>query len=369
LSKVEQNRLGFIEGLRGLAALYVVFQHIGTMVDPHFKMLRPGAQPEYLARIMAPFWYGHFAVSAFIVISGFCLQMALYHRGDGQLLDLKKFLVRRMRRILPPYYACLALSLVVCFSVTQHQKGLPWAHYLPVTNENIAAHVFMVHNLSKDWMYKINGVLWSIAIEFQLYFLFPAFCAVIWKRGALPVLALAGVFCAGVMLAFPASEKLYPWYGVLFILGMAAARWAMDPRLKRLPVSALTGVFVLFFSLALASIGWTKELVWRDGLMGIAVSALLMAGLQSPESRWCKIIGAKPLMVLGTFSYSLYLMHHPILQVIYANRPAVASTMVRQYAFLIACLPLVAGLCYAFFWVFERPFMGAKKVASREGEP
>jgi peptidoglycan/LPS O-acetylase OafA/YrhL len=103
--------------------------------------------------------------------------------------------------------------------------------------------------------------------------------------------------------------------------------------------------------------------------MGIAVSALLMAGLQAPESRWCKIIGAKPLMVLGTFSYSLYLMHHPILQVLYVNRPAIASTMVRQYAFLLLSLPLVLLLCYGFFWVFERPFMGAKKVVSRGGEP
>lgn len=356
-----QQRLGFIEGMRGLAAFYVVLQHICTLIDPQFRMLRPGAQPAWLAQTMSGLWYGHFAVAAFIVLSGFCLQMSLYHRGDGRISDLGTFLKRRCWRILPPYYACLALSLVVCYTVTQHQEGLPWSQYLPVTTENVLAHVFMVHNLSRDWMYKINGVLWSISIEFQLYFLFPLFVIALWKWGARLVLPWLSVLTVALLLMQPEAEKLYVWYVLLFVLGMAGARWAMDPRLPRTAPWALYLTAGMSFAAALATIGITKELYIRDTLMGLAVVTLLMAGLQSPGVWWTRILGAAPLAGLGAFSYSLYLMHHPILQVLFVNRPAWASTVTRQFVFLVACLPIILFLCWVFYRLFEKPFISRGK--------
>lgn len=354
--------MGFIEGIRGLLALYVVFQHVCSMVDPHRRMLRPGAQPEWLAHAMQPMWYGHLAVSGFIVVSGFCLQMALYKRGDGRIRDLRSFLLRRCERILPPYYGCLAVSILVCLGVTRHQTGMPWEQYLPLTWENVAAHVAMVHNLRPDWMYKINGVLWSIAIEFQLYFLFPLFVWALLRFGKLALLAgLAGV-AGWSMWAFPQAAKLYVWYAALFGLGMAAAHLAYHPRGWRPPAWVAGSVALLSSGVLVWALGQTKELVWLDTLGGVAIAALLAAGVLAPKAMLPRLLGAKPLFWLGSFSYSLYLMHHPVMQVVFVYRPDWASTPTRQTAYLLAVgLPVILAACYAFFWVFERPFLRSRR--------
>ncbi|MBI3721630.1 MAG: acyltransferase [Fimbriimonas ginsengisoli] len=121
-----RERFTFIEGMRGLAALYVVLGHLCSMSDPEALHRRPTDSPAWLQAVMAPFWHGHLAVAVFIVISGFCLQAALFPGRDGRLRDVRKFLKRRAWRILPPYYACLALSLVVAVTITSTQQGMPF---------------------------------------------------------------------------------------------------------------------------------------------------------------------------------------------------------------------------------------------------
>lgn len=358
----EQNRLDFVEGMRGVAALYVVFQHCCTMVDPELFYLRATAEPRWLAEVFRFFLNGHFAVSAFIVISGFCLQWALYSRDDGRLVDFGAFMKRRCRRILPPYYACLALSLVTCFTVTQHQKGLPWSQYLPVTWENFFAHVFMVHNLNRDWMYKINGVLWSIAIEFQLYLLMPLFVWMLWRLGGVLSSVLSMGLAWGVVLWVPGAEKLYPWYGALFVLGMAGAWWVRQPMRWRFSAAHWGWVFFGFFALALVSTRMTKELWIRDALMGVATVAVLCRGAMNPSAWTAKAFSWRPLVGLGAFSYSLYLMHHPVIQVLYAHRPSWVYSDLRGLAYLLGLgIPLILVVTYAFYWVFERPFVKTKQ--------
>ncbi|MBL8059483.1 MAG: acyltransferase [Chthonomonas sp.] len=351
------ERLGFIEGLRGLAALYVVAQHICTMVDPRFLLMRKGAEPAWLASVMAPFWYGHFAVSAFIVLSGFCLQMSLYTSGTGQLRDLRRFLKRRCWRILPPYYACLALSLITVHFVTSKHSGPPWNQYIPVTGENLAAHILMIHNFSREWMYKINGVLWSISIEFQLYFLFPALCLALWRFGSRSVVPLTALTVASALSVYDSADKLYVWYFGLFVLGMAGARWAFDRRLPKVPTGPMTALAVFALAAAIMSIGWTKQLAVRDSLMGIAIVSVLVAGSTKPDMAWVRFLGARPLVWLGTFSYSLYLVHHPVLQWLTHLKPESIATTTRLFAYLVACLPIVLACCYLFYRVFEKPFI------------
>lgn len=358
------GRLGYIEGMRGVAAFYVVLQHICTMVDPYRGLVRGDLQPHWLGWAMRPLWYGHLAVSAFIVISGFCLQLSLYGRGDGSLKDVRRFLLRRCERILPPYYACLAISLAVCFLVTRHQTGMPFSQYLPVTWANVAAHVFMVHNLDPAWMYKINGVLWSIAIEFQLYFAFPLLVAALARWRGWPVLLLAGLLAWGLLEAIPSAMKLYVWYAPLFVLGMFAARLAFDPH--RPPLAAwhwgsLAWVGAAATVVSLRS-SWPMPI--SDSLGGITTAALLAMGASSQKALSIRFFSLKPIVLLGAFSYSLYLMHHPVMQTVFVLRPEAASTPLRQTAYLaVVGLPVILVLCYAFYWVFERPFVKARRRA------
>jgi len=344
--------------MRGLAALYVAVGHIFTMVDPHMKLRRPGAQPEWLANLAAPFWYGHLAVASFIVISGFCLQWALEVRSDGRFHDFRRYIVRRCRRILPPYYACLALSLIVCWAVTSRQTGLPWAQYVPVTSENVLAHLFMVHNFSPDWMYKINGVLWSIAIEFQIYFAFPVFVWIMLRFRPVGLWLSLAAGAALLMTVVPNGAKLYFWYAPLFGLGMGFAHLTIRRWVGAWPLGLLSGLGLGVSVWAASSL--KGQMILADAGIGL-FTACLMAGLVSvPRSPESQTLSWRPVLFLGTMSYSLYLVHHPLMQVFHAHRPDWAASPVRQVAFLMACLPIILGLCWIFHLVFEKPFLGRK---------
>src|SRR5690348_12487775 len=102
-------RLAGLDGVRGLAALFVVVNHVFLRAFPGYPVDR------------APVWaawfiYGRFAVVVFIVLSGFSL--ALSPARDGWRLDgVSRFARRRARRILPAYWAALAFSLAVAWLI------------------------------------------------------------------------------------------------------------------------------------------------------------------------------------------------------------------------------------------------------------
>jgi peptidoglycan/LPS O-acetylase OafA/YrhL len=376
-----------------VAALYVVLGHVCTLVDPYRSMQRPEARPEWLAWLMAPLWYGHLAVAAFIVVSGFCLQHALDRRHPGQVgVDWRDFFRRRCRRIMPAYYACLAFSLVVAIFLTSRQSGMPWAQYVPVTWENTLAHVLMIHHLNPEWMYKINGVLWSISIEFHLYLLFPLLAVGLTRRGPATMLAGIGSLTFLLLAVAPGSQKLYPWYALLFLLGMASSRLAgrvpregsSDPEAARGlglglleraraswgavgDVERARWALVLGLAATIAACLATKTLAARDACFAMAVAAMLVLGAWRERREWAPEpgplgrtlawLGTPRLVALGGFSYSLYLIHHPLLQVLHLARPPGLDGVFGQslYLFVIG-VPVILWLSYRFSLVFEHGF-------------
>jgi peptidoglycan/LPS O-acetylase OafA/YrhL len=109
LAGFQPERLAGLDGLRGLAAVYVVVNHVFLRTFPDY--------PTY----HAPFWaswfiYGRFAVVVFIVLSGFSLALSPARHG-WRLDGVGQFARRRAQRILLPYWAALAFSLVVAWLV------------------------------------------------------------------------------------------------------------------------------------------------------------------------------------------------------------------------------------------------------------
>lgn len=368
-SRQEQagERLPFLEGLRGIAALYVVIGHICSMADPSKLAAKPSQAPLWMQNLMAPFQYGHLAVAAFIVLSGFCLQLALYTRGDGAIHGYRRWFTRRALRILPPYYGSLALSLIVAYTVTAKQPGMPFQHYLPITTENVWAHVLLVHNLSTEWMYKINGVLWSIGAEWQLYLVFPLLLFLMLRAGRVFALAVSVAAAVAIIAYVPNAGKLYAWYLPLFVGGMVAASLAYRPNLTTGVQPALAGTLALLgFGLS----GYACHHEWaihaRDSWVGVGVAALCYLLVVSTSNSLNRTLAWKPLVGLGGFSYSLYLMHHPIEQVVYAHRPAsVNGPEVLFWYLLFAGLPCMLLGAWIFSLVFERPFL-RRRVAKCE---
>src|SRR5579862_5818204 len=361
------ERLAFIEGLRGIAALYVVLTHIVSMADPSHLWGKVSLAQPWLQSIFHWFWYGHLAVAAFIVLSGYCLQTSLFGGKDGRIHNFGKFYARRARRILPPYYATLILSVLVSIYITSKQPGMPFSQYVPVTQENVLAHVFMVQNFRPDWMYKLNGVLWSISIEWQLYLLFPLLVALMFRVGRFIYVAVTVLLAIALLRIFPDAIRLYVWYIPLFALGMAASHLAYRPNLR---AGILPRLAAYVLVIAAAGCGYSCYLEGGlkpalipicDACVGLAVASLVYLGTVAPWTPFTKLFAWKPIAGLGFFSYSLYLMHHPIEQILYVNRPAWAQGPLMIATYLMVCLPAILLACYMFSLLFELPFMATRK--------
>ncbi len=354
------ERLAFLEGIRGLAALYVAISHIFTMVDPSPLSGVPSTAPDWIRNLAAPFLYGHVAVALFIVVSGFSLQLGLLQGGgSGEVRSAVAFFKRRAIRILPAYYASLAVSTVVALGITTRFAGVaPFNIYLPVDQPAILSHVFLVQNLSPAWMYKINGVLWTIALEVQLYLFFPMLARLQSRRGRGITLLLGAIFGLGLCFVVPASFRI--WFAFLFVVGMAAAHLAYRPPLRGGRVNgwvALLGWLSLIGGFA--AIGFVKEFVASDVAFGIALACLCTLGAAG-EGGWpIRLLGVRPLAALGGFSYSLYLVHHPVEQIVFAMRPAgvgtEGATLLAWLAFV--GLPFMVAAGWLFSLAFEKPVM------------
>lgn len=366
--------------MRALAALYVVIGHMCGIVDAKFLDTGKSIASPFLQALMKPFWYGHLAVAAFIVISGYSLQYGLYQRGDGRVYGLGKFFRRRAMRILPAYYACLAFSYYICRKVTiPNGANPPFRNYLPITDDSLWAHIFLVHNWSVDWMYKINGVLWSIAIEGQLYILFPFLILVMQKRSPLTLLALVTLPTILIVNYLPGAGKTYSWFAILFVFGMLAAHFSYRPSLKIGP-KAGTGVFlslvgtaitgyIVYFALSQGKVFDTPTLISSDLTFGLSTATLLYAMTVAPGSWIEKFFSLKWFVRIGIFSYSLYLLHHPILQVLYVNKPTwiIGSEATMTYL-LVAGLPAILIVSWFFSLIFERPFVKSRLPMSKAAQ-
>jgi peptidoglycan/LPS O-acetylase OafA/YrhL len=367
------TKLEFIEGMRALAALYVVIGHFCSMVDAKFLDTGKSIATPLLQSLMAPFWHGHLAVAAFIVLSGYSLQYGLFQRGDGRVYGLGKFFKRRAMRILPAYYACLVFSYFVCQAVTiPNGDNLPFRTYVPITQDSLWAHILMVHNWSPDWMYKINGVLWSIGIEAQLYLLFPFLILVMQKGSPLWLLVTVTIPTLLVVNFVPGAGKTYCWFAILFVFGMMAAHFSYRPSLTIGPkaktgiflsvIGALTTIAIVTFNLNQGKTAAdTPILISSDIAFGLSTATFLYAATVAPGS-WIERMFSKKWMVqIGIFSYSLYLLHHPLLQIFYVNKPSfiLGSEMTMVYLLLVA-LPVIVAVSWIFSLVFERPFVKSR---------
>jgi peptidoglycan/LPS O-acetylase OafA/YrhL len=163
-------RLGFLDGLRGLTALYVVFYHVyHPLVNGVLK-----DNPLRLTLIWAA--AGRYAVSVFIVLSGCVLMLPVTRSATSALAGgITGFMRRRARRILPPYFAALVLSLLLVwlFAAPLGTPGRYGNALLPAFEiPNLLAHALLLHNLNAKWIFTINSALWSVATEWQIYVLF-----------------------------------------------------------------------------------------------------------------------------------------------------------------------------------------------------
>src|SRR3954447_7503474 len=209
-----RQRLAGLDGVRGLAALFVVVNHV-------FLRAFPGYPVDH-----APFWaawfiYGRFAVVVFIVLSGFSLALSPARHG-WRLDGVSPFARRRGWRVLPAYWAALGFSLLVAWLVVP-----PPGQALPDA-ASVVVNGLLVENLIGAP--SPNRSFWSMAVEAQLYLALPLLLLLVRRIGAVRMVATVTVLVAAVdLLAAPGSRldrfviQSPPDLAALFALGVLAA--------------------------------------------------------------------------------------------------------------------------------------------------
>ncbi len=343
------RRLAGLDGIRGLAALYVVMYHV-------FLRAFPGSAAQHAPLWAAGFDYGRFAVVVFIVLSGFALGVA--PAGNGWRLDgLRGFARRRAWRILPAYWAALVFSLVMTWFVLA-QPGWPRPD---------ARSVF-VNGLLLQGVAAApspNRAFWSIAVEVELYVLLPLILLAIRRVPASVVLAVVTLVVVTVGVYTPEEQlaRYTPDLAVLFVTGVAAAgivRASDRVRSWPWPWLALGAATPVFIGIAAAGSAWTLgHLLWIDLALAPALGCLLAAVATGRPKPLVRLLDTAPLRSLGSFSYSLYLTHLPIVIAvsygIVAGRVPPGGPMFL--VLLVVLVPLTLIFARLFAAVFEIPFV------------
>ncbi len=351
------HHLPHLDGLRAIAALYVVLHH--AMLQASHPTVHPHNWIEWTERILTG---GRLAVDLFIVLSGYSLMLTVI-RNKGVLSGgAIAFYKKRARRILPPYFACLAISLLLISTLIGVKTGTHWDVCLPVTFRDIWTHAFLLQDLFHDTSGKINHVLWSISVEFRIYFLFPALLF-FWKPLKPIPTALLCVFIGNALLAIlPESQinlmSFSPNFLGLFALGMLAAEISCSEEqyCVRLRNKGFWNVLALAMITLTLWQGWRLGWSGEDLGAGLASFSLLIGLSALPVSHLRTVLSSKPIASIGTFAYSIYLMHAPFLQLFsqYVLTPFNLNAESQFIALIFIGSPCAVALCYPFYLVFER---------------
>ena len=338
----------------------------------------PDLHPRALAWGQCLVYGGHFSVDLFLVLSGFCLMLPVVRAGGTLRGGGWGFLKRRAHRILPPYYFGLAFSLLLIATLIGKQTGTHWDGSLPVSRRGIAEHLLLVQWAGSPW--QINHAYWSIAVESWIYLLFPLL-VLSWRRLGIAA-TMAGAFLTAYALFFlmhpTRFSMMTPDYLFLFALGMLGAETAFSPAawavtMRRVCRSRAALALTLLVYAACAFLGLRRvfnHLALFDALIGAASTLLLVSLAARPESRLRQALSWAPLVFLGTFAYSIYLVHAPLIQVLwqYALFPLGLGNAATFALLTLAGGPLIVGTAYLFFFACERPFLNSRRRESAAPE-
>lgn len=364
-------RLDYLDGIRGIAAFYVVLHHAYSTLGHHGN---GAGLPRSLALLTNWLAFGHTSVAIFIVLSGYCLMLPLARRNTAIFPEgTLSFLKRRAWRIAPPYYAALVFSLIcIALSPALRSPHLTlWDNCIPAFTPGVLiSHLFIVHNLSPEWLFKIDYPMWSVSTEWEIYFVFAFLLLPVLRRFGM-VLTVLTAFALGI-----AAGRVMPWANFhfigLFALGMLAASVNFGPedsRLRRLetrmPWIALSLILMAAFCFlcrkGVEAVG--QHVTVADLLVGFATTCLLIRATrhsrQAEEGRrgvLMNLLESRAIVGLGAFSYSLYLAHAPILALIQSSYPFQSlPTGQALLLYMAISVPCSLVFSYGFYLLFEKP--------------
>lgn len=377
-----RGRIESLLGLRGLAALIVVVHHCMLRFDVFRQVY---ADPKRLddvgsvpwLMVHTPLhlvWAGGEAVFVFFVLSGFVLVLPVIR---SKRFSWIAYYPARLIRLYLPVWASIAwaLSLFLITRAVSASAGRAWVDERQTTIEplQIIERSILLHNSNF-----YNGPLWSIVWEVLFSLLLPLYIVVLlrfrlswqWKlavsllatiigaylRSSVPpignLLLYMSMFAIGVLMA-----------GNLSTLGELADRISSSPhrrtRWNLTLVGSLLALTAYWFALLSTSNKHLLDMTYVIQLLGAA--GLVFSAIFDERVRGC--LESVPLRRLGTISFSLYLVHDPIIAML-------DYLLGNRIVDFVVGIPLSLAIATVFYFIVERPSHKlARHVASRLAPP
>jgi len=361
-----------LDGLRGLAAVAVFATHYDQIIfiDQTLGYFELGQLIEN----------GKFAVSLFFTLSGFLLSLPYWEHllYSAPYPNLRTFLLHRLFRIMPAYYLCLTVLLIV-------QGG--WR--INFSNPDVLLHYLFLFNFTEFSIFSINSVFWTLALEVQFYFLLPLLFVILRRfvshAGFIMLLIILIAYAMHYYISHTFSQNIeWPWdsrltwvrvHGAVlshstlahfphFILGIFAA-WYIKKHKNR--AAYTKGAYELIFCLSCLSLVIILSTPIYDyitipsGRYGFPIASILITLIivSTPQS-WVavKLLDSVLLKKLGLISYGVYLYHLPILNYLDRAMLNAGYDVIKYPVFFalssLAITLLVASVSYRFI---EKPVL------------
>ena len=320
----QRRRLIALDGLRGVAALVVVFHHC-FLTSPKLDIALNNSMGNSIGSVswlavntpIHLFWEGTQAVYVFFVLSGFVLVLPVVNRWrDGRSFDWRGYYPQRFLRLYLPVWVALLLALANIAVFGRHvvPGGSYWLneHFTNPHGVTTALHQATLL-VNFEW---VNSVLWSLKCEVLFSVALPLYVITVWRFrrwGAPKLLVVAAMLYVG----FDKGHDLliYPpmfWIGSFLAveherLSASVTRWTAR---RWLPVTvvALLGLNSYWLILGLRFVPPPPAIAVTEVLV-VAGAALLVF----VAAHWrSTALERAPAQWLGKRSFSLYLVHEPI---------------------------------------------------------
>ncbi|MDF2607280.1 MAG: acyltransferase 3 [Bacillales bacterium] len=334
----KSERINSLDSLRGIASMVVVIFHclisFPIFYYANFKGEYSNKFIEFLT--ISPFksfWAGNEAVLLFFILSGFVLSLPFLNNSTPSYFG---YIIKRYFRIYIPYIIIIFMSIILMSlfgkytnidSMSDSYNGR-WNQ--PVTIKAILGYLIMF-NLDKS---NVNAVVWSLFHEMRISIFFPLLMVILikydWKKALAIALGLNIIilymfgFLSNVSnnvisgLGFSFRETMY--YTTFFILGASFAKYRNFILSMFYPLKYLQKFFIFVLSIFLINNRWINliynidSVALRDLLAAFGILLLFSLVLSSKKIE--SMLSGKILLFLGKISYSLYLIHIPILMIV-----------------------------------------------------
>ena len=340
----EKSNLNLIQVLRGIASLLVVLLHTTVNSKEIFKK-------EFLGSF---FSFGGAGVDIFFVLSGFIITYTSA-KGLTQPRKMLPFLGRRFVRIFPTYWIIFTLFILLQLALPSFYK----THY-NFTASNICATLFLLPGHPM-----VNGVSWTLSYELFFYALFSIAFLLPGKKLAFALAMLYALVIVVLALLGYNYENGNKWIDLLtspmnieFFMGILAA-----VLVRRIPLAYAIPLIVSGSLLFLGG-GIFTDLGYRllptafnrVVIFGIP-SFLIITGLVKYELNK-KIRIHNFLLLLGEGSYSLYLVHLPVVVgcIRLMNKFNIQNDIIL-HALLLLMIVMICCASILFFKCIERPII------------